>query len=232
MLDFPYALRNVREAEQVLDGPLGKKLQARLEDRGVIGLGFWEIGFRQITNNRRPITKWEDLNGVKMRVVASPVFLDYFNSLGATAVAMPIVEVYQALESRAMDGEDNPIGNIATMKFNEVQKYLSITNHVYTSYTLTASKKTWTSLNADEQKLIREAAEEAKTYERQTARDFNSRLVADLQKSMQVNEVKPEEVDRFAEKAKPIYEKFAKTIGEDFVKEWFAAIEQLRASAK
>ena len=229
VLDLPFVMRDLDEVYKMLDGPLGKKLLATLEPKNMIGLGFWEIGFREITNNKRPITKWEDLNGLKMRVVASPVFLDYFNSLGANAVPMPIAEVYSALETKAIDAQDNPIGNIATMKFNEVQKFLSIASHVYSSYTLTCAKKTWTGLNADEQKVILEAAEEAKHNERKIAQQFNSQLVADLKKTMQVNEVSPAEKVRFAEKAKPLYEKFAKTIGEDFTKEWFAEVERIRA---
>jgi len=229
VLDFPFVFRTAEEAHKMLDSAMGKKLLATLEEKNVIGLGFWEIGMREITNNRHPITRWEDLKGIKMRVVASPVFLDYFNSLGANAVPMPIAEVYSALETKAIDGEDNPIGNIFTMKFNEVQKYLSVASHVYTSYTLTASKKTWTALNDDERKLIMEAADEAKVYERNVAKDFNSRMLDDLKKSMQVNVVAPAEVARFEEKAKPMYEKFAKTIGEDFVRDWLAGVEKIRS---
>jgi tripartite ATP-independent transporter DctP family solute receptor len=229
VLDFPFTIRNEREADLLLDGPQGKALLAKLESKDLVGLGLWEIGFRQITNSKRPITKWEDLGGIKMRVVASPVFIDYFGSLGANAVPMAIAEVYQALESRAIDGEDNPIGNISSMKFNEVQKYLSIASHVYSTYTLTVGRKTWDSLNADERKLVAESADEAKAYERKVARDLNSRLLADLRKSMTVNEVSPAEVARFAEKAKPVYAKFSQTIGEAFVQDWFAAIEAVRA---
>jgi len=229
VLDFPFAIRNEREADLLLDGAQGKALLGKLESKDLIGLGLWEIGFRQLTNSKRPITKWEDLTGLKMRVVASPVFIDYFNSLGANAVPMAIVEVYQALESRAIDGEDNPIGNISSMKFYEVQKYLSIASHVYSTYTLTAGKKTWDKLNADERKLIIDCAEEAKAYERRIARDLNSQLQADLRKSMTVNEISPAEVARFAEKAKPVYTKFSQTIGEDFVRDWFAALDAIRA---
>ncbi|MDQ2081374.1 TRAP transporter substrate-binding protein [Xanthobacteraceae bacterium Astr-EGSB] len=229
VLDLPFVFRSPEEAHKMLDGPMGKKLLATLEEKNVIGLGFWEIGMREITNNRHPITRWEDLKGIKMRVVASPVFLDYFNSLGANAVPMPIAEVYSALETRAIDGEDNPIGNIYTMKFQEVQEYLSIASHVYTSFTLTASKRTWSALNNDERKLIMECAEEAKINQRNIAKDYNSRMLDDLKKTMQVNVVSPAEVARFQEKAKPIYEKFAKTIGEDFVRDWLAGVEQIRS---
>ena len=229
VLDFPFVIRNEREADLLFDGLQGKALLGKLEPKDLIGLGLWEIGFRQLTNSKRPITKWEDLGGIKMRVVASPVFIEYFNSLGANAVPMAIAEVYQALESRAIDGEDNPIGNISSMKFYEVQKYLSIASHVYSTYTLTASKKTWDKLNAEERKLITDCGDEAKVYERKIARDLNSRLLADLRKSMTVNEVSPAEVARFAEKAKPIYTKFSQTIGESFVRDWLAELDAIRA---
>jgi tripartite ATP-independent transporter DctP family solute receptor len=229
ILDFPFAIRNEREADALFDGPQGKALLGKLAAKNMIGLGLWEIGFRQITNSKHPIQKWEDMAGLKMRVVASPVFLEYFNALGANAVAMPISEVYTALETKAIDAEDNPIGNISTMKFNEVQKYMSLVGYVYTTYTLTAAKKTWDALNEDERKLIVEAADEAKVYERQVARDLNSRLLADLKKTMQVNEVSPAEVARFGEKAKPVYDKFSKIVGEDFTRDWFAALQAIRA---
>ena len=229
VLDFPFSIRDEREADQLLDGAQGKALLAKLESKDLVGLGLWEIGFRQITNSKRPITRWEDLNGIKMRVVASPVFIDYFGSLGANAVPMAIAEVYQALESRAIDGQDNPIGNISSLKFNEVQKFLSMSSHVYSTYTLTVGKKTWSSLNADERKVISDSADEAKVYERQIARDLNSRLLNDLRKSMVVNEVSPAEVARFAEKARPVQAKFSQSIGEDFVRSWFAEIDAIRA---
>lgn len=229
VLDFPFSIRDEGEADLLLDGPQGKALLAKLESKDLVGLGLWEIGFRQITNSKRPITRWEDLGGIKMRVVASPVFIDYFGSLGANAVPMAIAEVYQALESRAIDGQDNPIGNIGSLKFNEVQKFLSISNHVYSTYTLTVGKKTWGGLNSEERQVVSDSAEEAKVYERRVARDLNSRLLKDLKKSMTVNEVSPVEIARFAEKAKPVHAKFAQFIGDDFVKDWLSAIDAIRA---
>ncbi|WP_036593211.1 TRAP transporter substrate-binding protein [Ottowia thiooxydans] len=232
VLDFPFSFRNVREVDAMLDGPMGTQLLDKLKAKGLIGLGFWEIGFRQVTNSRRAITKWEDLDGLKIRTVQSPVFREFFNSTGANAVPMAINEVYTALETKAIDAQENPPSIVSTQKFFEVQKHLSLTNHIYTAYVLLASQKSWDKLNADERKILTDAAASARSYERQIAREQNSALLVELRKQMTVNELSPAETARFAEKAKPVQTKFSSTLGEDFVKAWLGALDQVRATVK
>lgn len=232
VLDFPFSFRNVQEVDAMLDGPMGTQLLDKLQPKGLVGLGFWEIGFRQVTNSRRAITKWEDLEGLKIRTVQSPVFREFFNSTGANAVPMAINEVYTALETKAIDAQENPPSIVSTQKFFEVQKYLSLTNHIYTSYVLLAGQKSWDKLNADERKLITEAAAGARSYERQIAREQNAALLVELRKQMTVNDLSPAEAARFAEKAKPVQAKFSSTLGEDFVKAWLSALDKVRAGGK
>ena len=131
IFDFPFLFANEREADAVLDGPVGKKLFEKLTNKGLIGLCYFENGFRNVTNSKRPIIRMEDIAGLKLRTFQSPVYLDTFNTLGANAVPMPFPEVYTALETKAIDGQENPYANIHASKYNEVQTYLSVTNHAY-----------------------------------------------------------------------------------------------------
>ena len=123
LFDFPFLFANEKEADAVLDGPVGRKLLDKLADKGIVGLCYFENGFRNVTNSKRPITKMEDIAGLKLRTLQSPVYIETFNTLGANAVPMPFPEVYQALESKAIDAQENPYANIHASKYYEVQKY-------------------------------------------------------------------------------------------------------------
>src|SRR5690606_34027873 len=152
----------------------------KMNANGMVVVGWMENGFRSVTNSRRPITKFEDMEGLKVRVLQNPVYIETFNTLGANAVPMPFPEVYTALESRAVDGQENPLGTINTSKFNEVQKYLSLTRHTYTPYVVVVSKRVWDKLTEDEQKLLKETAAEASEYQRKVSRESEQRFLAEL----------------------------------------------------
>ena len=116
LLDFPFLFSNPRQADAMVDGPLGKALSARLADKGIVVLGFFDLGFRNVTNSRRPITKGEDLDGLKLRVIPNPVFIETFKTFKANPVPMPFAELYGALESKAVDGQENPYAVILSSK--------------------------------------------------------------------------------------------------------------------
>ncbi|MGB6118955.1 MAG: TRAP transporter substrate-binding protein [Mesorhizobium sp.] len=213
VFDLPFMFNNSKEAYALSDGPVGTGLMDKLADADIKGLGVWDLGFRNMTNNRRAITKVEDIAGLKLRVIAAPVYLDLFTQLGANPVPMTFGEVYGALESGAIDGQDNPLAVIESAKFAEVQDYLSITRHIYTGMPLLMSGKTWNSLSAEEQKVITDAAEEAKQYGRQLVQEQEAAAIERLGKEMAVNELAPEEVDRMREAAKPVIDKFAAEAG-------------------
>ena len=130
VLDFPYLFNNEKEADAVVDGPVGKKLHDRLAAKGLIGLGYFENGFRQLTNSRRPVTKLEDFQGLKLRVLQLPLFIEVFKELGTNPVPLPFPELYTALEQKVVDGQENPPNTIYFAKLHEVQKYVSLTKHV------------------------------------------------------------------------------------------------------
>lgn len=229
VFDLPFLFNTPQEAYAIADGAAGTQLQADLTQHGIVGLGIWDLGFRHMTNSKRPIVRAEDIAGLKIRVIGSPIFLDLFNALGANPVPMTFGEVYGALESRAIDGQDNPLGVIESAKFAEVQKYLSLTRHVYTGMPFMMGRKTWDALNEAERKVIREAADEARQFERQAVQRKEGESIAGLQKSMQVNEVSAAEIKRLREKVQAVTDKFAREVGEPLVQQVHAELARLRA---
>ena len=195
LVDLPFLFENPKEADAVMDGPVGATLAAELPENGLVGLGYWELGFRQLSNNRHPITKVDDIAGLKIRVIQSPIYIDLFNGLGANAVPMPFTELYTALETGAIDGQENPAPSILTAKLNEVQKYLTLTNHTYNPQIVMVSKKFWDKLNEDERKLLQDATLEARDYERAVAREQAGKAVEELKaEGMEITELPAEEV--------------------------------------
>ncbi|MDP3842274.1 MAG: TRAP transporter substrate-binding protein [Oxalobacteraceae bacterium] len=227
--DLPFLFANETEADTVLDGPFGQKLAARLQDKGLVGLVYWENGFRNLTNTKRPITRLEDMQGVKLRVMQNPVYIDMFNSFGANAVPLPFSELFTALETKTVDGQENPVNTIQSSKFYEVQKYLSITKHVYSPWIVIASKKWWDGLNANEKKALQESALAARDFERKDSRAAAVKAVEYLKsKGMQVSVVSDHEVGRMRDKAKPAFDKFAADGGAEVVKDLQAELAKLR----
>lgn len=210
LIDFPFAMASYAQADALLDGPFGQALLARLPEKGLVGLGYWDLGFRNVTNSKRPIQKAEDLDGLKLRVIPNPVFLETFKAFKANPVPMPFAELYGALEARAVDGQENPFAVILSNKFFEVNKYVSATQHVYAANILLVSKKFWDRLTPVEQKILQDAANEARSYQREASRAAAQKAVSELQvKGMHYNEVSPAEQARMRAIAQPVIERFA-----------------------
>jgi tripartite ATP-independent transporter DctP family solute receptor len=210
LFDFPFLFSNAHQADAMVDGPLGKMLSAKLADKGVVVLGFFDLGFRNVTNSKRPITKAEDLEGLKLRVIPNPVFLETFKTFKANPIPMPFAELYGALESKAVDGQENPYAVILSSKFYEVNKYVSATNHVYATNPVQISKRFWDKLSPVEQKLLQDAAIEAQNYQRVVSREASGKAVGELKaKGMVFNEIAPAELARMRAEVKPVYDKFA-----------------------
>ena len=229
LLDLPFIVANSQQADALTDGPLGKMLFAKLPDKGLVGLAFWDLGFRNVTNNKRPITKPEDLEGIKLRVIPNPVFLETFKTFKANPVPMPFSDLYSALDTRAVDGQENPFAVILSNKFFEVQKFLSTTNHVYTANTILISKKFWDRLSPVEQKLVQDAALEARDYQRKISREAAQKAVGELRaKGMQVNEVPPAELGRMRQMVRPVHDKFMAEYDPALVKTFRAELERIQ----
>jgi tripartite ATP-independent transporter DctP family solute receptor len=229
-LDLPFLFDSAGEADAVIDGPVGRKLIDKLPAKNLIGLAYWDLGFRQMHTRSKPIAKADDLRGLKMRVIPTPIYVDFMNATGANAVPMPFTETYTALEQGAIDGMTNPLLNIPDGKYNEVSKHLTLTNHMYSPQIVIASKRTWDRLSAEERKILEEAAAETAVYQRKVARDEAAKVLDQLrQAGMVVHELPPDEVAKLREKAKPIVQKYTKDLGEEFVTELYAEIEKVRA---
>lgn len=227
--DTPFLINNVREADALLDGPVGQKVMAKLPEKGLVGLVYWENGFRNLTNSKRPVTKAEDLDGIKLRVMQNNVFLDSFRSLGANAVPLPFSELFSALETKTVDGQENPYNTILSSKFYEVQKYLSVTNHVYSPWIVLVSKKWWDTLSPAEQKILKDAAVASRDFERKDTREEAGRALAELKaKGMQVNELSPAEAARMRDKLTRVNASIAANVGMDLWNETQAELAKLR----
>ncbi|PWC39637.1 TRAP transporter substrate-binding protein [Azospirillum sp. TSO35-2] len=227
--DLPFLFNNEKEADAVLDGPFGQKLLKALNDKGLVGLVYWENGFRNLTNSKRPITKVEDMGGIKLRVMQNPVYIDMFNRFGANAVPLAFSELFTALETGTVDGQENPVTTIQSSKFYEVQKYLTISRHVYSPWIVLASKRWYDGLSADEKTILNEAAVASRDFERKDSRDASAQSVAYLkEKGMQINELSPAELDRMREMVKPAFDKYAADGGAEVLKDMQAAIATAR----
>ncbi|MBP8215114.1 MAG: TRAP transporter substrate-binding protein [Propionivibrio sp.] len=227
--DTPFLFSSAKEADTVLDGPIGQKVMDKLQEKGLVGLAYWENGFRNLTNSKRPVTKLEDLDGVKLRVMQNEVYLDSFKLMGANAIPLPFSELFSALETKTVDGQENPYNTILSSKFYEVQKYLSVTNHVYSPWIMTVSKKWWDQLSKDEQKVLSDAAKASRDFERKDTREEAAKAVADLKaKGMAVNEVSPQEVNRMREKLTRVNASIAANVGMELWTETQNELAKLR----
>jgi len=229
IFDFPFLFASEKESDAIVDGPIGKKMHSLLEPKGIIGLAYWELGYRQITNSKRPINKVEDIEGLRLRVIPSPINLDWTKALGANPTPLAFPEVYGALEQKAIDGQENPISVIAANKFWEVQKHVALTNHQYNPQSVIMSKKVWDSLSPADRKIIDDAAVDATKAQREQARAAVAANLELLKKNgMTVTQLPPAEVAKLREKMKPVIAKYTATVGEATVNEVQAELVKLR----
>ena len=227
--DTPFLFNNGKEADAVLDGPVGQKIMDKLQEKGLVGLVYWENGFRNLTNNKRAVTKLEDLDGIKLRVMQNNVFLDSFKTLGANAVPLPFSELFTALETKTVDGQENPYNTILSSKFYEVQKYLTVTNHVYSPWIVLVSKKWWDQLSKAEQKVLLDAAKVSREFERKDTRAEAGRALTDLKgKGMQINELSPAESARMRDKLTKVNALIAANVGMDLWNETKTSLDKMR----
>jgi len=231
VFDLPFLFANEAEADAILDGEFGRDMTQRLEGVGLVNLAYWENGFRNATNSRRAITKWEDFQGVRMRVMQNNIFLDTFRNMGSNAIPMAFGEVFTALETRAIDGQENPLVTIETSRMNEVQRYLSITRHAYTPFLVLYSKTLWDRLSPAEQEVLRTCTIEGRDAQRRANREGNDRSLQTLRRAgMQVNELSAPEATRMREHARTVWDRHAEQIGRDVVARMGTELDRLRAA--
>lgn len=207
LIGLPFLFRDLPHAYKVVDGPVGDKLAELAKARGLVLLAFWDNGIRHTSNSKRPITKPEDLAGIKLRTPPDPMTMDIFKALGANPAPLAFSELYIALQQGVFDGQENPLMNVYSSKLHEVQKFISLTGHKYETTPLLASRMVFETLSPADQKAVREAAAEAGKFNRQAS------LVADadLRKKLTAVGVQINEVSQapFAAKTKSVYDKWS-----------------------
>ena len=229
LVDLPYLFDSEQEAYAVLDSPVGQKIHAPLELKGLIGLAFFDMGYYSLHNSKHRITKIEDVKGLKMRVTETPVTIDTFKAFGASAVPLPYAELFTALEQGVVDGGGQPPLNMIYGKIGEVSKYYTVNRYSYTPVSFLMSKRVMDGLSKDEQEIVRSAAKEAGVFQRKVALQKSEECLAQLKKSKtEVTEISAAENARFREAVKPVVDKYSKQYNEALAKEMFDQIAKIR----
>ncbi len=187
---MPFLFGNAAQAFKLLDGPLGKELSDKSAEKGLVVLGYWDNGIRHMTNSKRPITKVEDMKGLKMRTPPDAVLVDIMQALGAEAQQIKFAELYVALQQGVVDGQENPLVNIHASKLYEVQKHLALTSHMFQMTPFLMSKRTWDRLSEADRKAVTEASAEATALQRKHSQEVDDKLLGELKaKGVQVSTV-------------------------------------------
>ncbi len=205
-LGLPFLFSDVEKAWQLMDGPIGKELADKTAAKGMVLLGLWDNGIRQMSNSRRALKSPADLKGLKMRTPPDEVTIDIMKAMGADAQQIKFSELYVALQQGVVDGQENPLTNIASAKLYEVQKYISLTGHKYESTPFLMSKRTWDRLPEADRKVVNEAAAEATQLQRRLNKEADDKLAAELKgKGIQIDTV---DRQAFVAASKPVYAKW------------------------
>ncbi|MEW9673837.1 DctP family TRAP transporter solute-binding subunit [Ammoniphilus sp. 3BR4] len=212
VLSMPYLFDSREHAVKVLDGEIGQELSKDLETKGIVNLSFWENGYRHLTNNVKPIKTANDAAGLKVRVQESPAYISFVKALGSTPTPIPFGELYTAMEQKVVDSQENPLAQIATNKFNEVQKYMTLTAHTYDAAVFLMSKMALDNLPADLQQMVKDAAKEAGAYERQVSKESEEVFLKQLKDSGMTVEENPD-LDSFRKAVEPVYVELQDQIG-------------------
>ncbi|MDR1622396.1 MAG: TRAP transporter substrate-binding protein [Synergistaceae bacterium] len=215
VLDLPFLFSTPEHAYKVLDGPVGEGFFKEMEKLGWKGLAYGERGFRNLTNRVRPVEKPEDIQGLKIRVMQNPIYIDSFTALGANAVPMAWTEALTALQQGTIDGQENPLNVIVAYNINESNKYLSVTRHAYAPNVILMSMRTWNKLSPEQRKIVSESAVEAAKHNRKIDNDMEAEWLQSLKdKGMQVSEP---DLSLFRDAVKSVYEKYEKEYGKELI---------------
>ena len=217
VFDLPFIFRDIPHAYKALD-TVGMELCKLGEPKGMITLAIWENGVRHMTNNRNAIRKPEDMKGLKVRVMEQPVYIEMMKALGASPTPMAMSELYTALQKGVVDGQENPLAHIASKRFDEVQKYISLTGHTYAPEVVLISTIAWKKLTPEQQDIVLKAAEETRDWQRQLCRDSESEFMKAIldRGHAQVND--DVDIEAFMKATAPVYKLYTDTFGDATIK--------------
>jgi C4-dicarboxylate-binding protein DctP len=221
VFDLPYILPDLKTLRKVTDGPLGKRLLGLLDAKGMTGLAYWDNGFKMMSANKKLVAP-ADYKGLKFRIQSSKVLEAQFRTLGAIPQVMAFSEVYQALQTGVVDGQENTWSNIYTQKMHEVQKYITVTNHGYIGYIVVVNKKFWDGIPADIKPQLDKAMQEATAYGNGQSQKENDDAMADIKKTgkSEIITLTPEQDAAMRKALEPVYQDVAKRVGQPLIDEF------------
>lgn len=218
ILDLPYAFKNLANVHSLMNGPIGEKLFTQLEHQGMLGLAMWDNGFKQITNSKRPLIQPQDFKGLSFRVMPSKVLEQQFERFDAAAYPMPFSDVHQALAAGSVDGEENTISNIYTQRFDQVQKYLTVSNHGYIGYVVLANSEFWNKLPDEVRKILEDTLAEVTAWQQQRAEEVNNNHLEELKKQgqLKIHFLTLDEEKLWQQELLPVYDHLIEEAGSDW----------------
>jgi len=217
ILDLPFLLPDYDTMVQVLDGDVGREILDTLSEHNMHAVNFWGAGFRHMTNNDRPIEGPEDLEGIRMRTMQAPIVISTYQNFGANATAMAFTEVYNGLQQGVVSGQENPFANIYTMRFHEVQDYLTLTNHAYHAYATVVNQDSWDSLPEDLQEIMTEAFNNGRTTSRELTLQDEETILAAISDEIAITELTPEAREAFIEASMPVHREYEDVVTTDLL---------------
>lgn len=216
VMSIPYLFDDTDQFLKYLNGPQGKELLKDVEKMGIQGIGLWTRSFRQITNSKKAITGPDDLKGLKLRVPNNPLWVEFFKAAGATPTPMAFGEVYNALQLNTIDGQENPVDVPMSAKFYEVQKYITISNHMADAWVVGMNKSKFEKLPVDQQKMLVEAAGALQSWKVKYDKDSDNAALETLKsKGMTANELTPQQQAKFVDISKQLYPTFGALVKDD-----------------
>jgi C4-dicarboxylate-binding protein DctP len=224
VFDLPYIFDGYDQLHQVTEGPIGKELLGKLADKGVLGLAFWDNGFKVMSANK-PLKDPKDFRGLKMRIQSSKVLDAQMRALGANPQVMAFSEVYQALQTGVVDGTENPPSNLYTQKMFEVQKFVTNSDHGYLGYAVIVNKAFWDGLPAEVREALDEAMAEATVYANEIAKQENTDALAKVKASgkSEIIELTPEQKTEWKKRLAPVHQQMADRVGKDLIQSIYQA---------
>ncbi|MDO6822888.1 TRAP transporter substrate-binding protein [Marinobacter sp. 1_MG-2023] len=213
VFELPFLFPSPQAAYEVLDGPIGQELLDKLSEVNLKGLAYAERGFRNLTNSERPVNTPEDLDGLRIRVMENPVYVDTFRALGANAIPMAWTEALTAMQQGTIDGQENPVNVVHSFKLNETQNYMTLSRHTYAPAIFVMGMPAWNKLPKAAQDVLSQAAQEAAEHERQVNAEMASKQLEELRAAgMQIND--EPDIKAFQSAVKPVYEQYGKEFGD------------------
>lgn len=213
VFELPFLFPSPQAAYQVLDGPIGQELLDKLSEVNLKGLAYAERGFRNLTNSQRPVHTPEDMQGLRIRVMENPVYVDTFRALGANAIPMAWTEALTAMQQGTIDGQENPVNVVHSFKLSETQKHMTLSRHTYAPATFVMGMPAWNKLPQEAQEVLTQAAQEAAEHERQLNAQMETKQLTELREAgMQIND--SPDLAAFQSAVAPVYEKYGKQFGD------------------